>query len=65
MSKTTYKFSPEVRERAARLVLDNEGQYGSCWQAVMSIAAEIGCEPQTLNDWVKEAEADSGCCDPR
>jgi len=60
MSKTTNKFSPEVRARAVRLVLDNEGQHGSRWQAVMSIAAKIGCAPQTLNDWVKKAEVDSG-----
>ncbi|RWR04561.1 IS3 family transposase [Paenirhodobacter populi] len=60
MSKTTNKFSPEVRERAVRLVLDNEGQQASRWQAVMSITAKIGCTPQTLNDWVKKAEVDSG-----
>ena len=60
MSKTTNKISPEVRERAVRLVLDNEGQPGSRWQAVMSIAAKIGCTPQTLNDWVKKAEVDIG-----
>ena len=60
MSKTTNKFSPEVRDRAVRLVLDNEGQHGSRWQAVMSISAKIGCAPQTLNEWVKKAEVDSG-----
>ena len=60
MSKTTNKFSPEVRERAVRLVLDEEGQHASRWQAVMSISAKIGCTPQTLNDWVKKAEVDSG-----
>ncbi|MBU2958961.1 IS3 family transposase [Paracoccus sp. 1_MG-2023] len=60
MSKTTNKFSPEVRERAVRLVLDNEGQHGSRWQAVMSISAKIGCAPQTLNEWIKKAEVDSG-----
>ena len=60
MSKTTNKFSPEVRERAVRLVFDNEGQHASRWQAVMSIAAKIGCTPQTLSDWVKNADVDSG-----
>ena len=60
MSKTTNKFSPEVLERAVRLVLDNQGQHGSRWQAVMSISSKIGCAPQTLNDWVKKAEVDTG-----
>ena len=46
-----------MRERAVRLVFDNEGQRGSRWQA---IAAKIGCAPQTLNDWVKKAEVNGG-----
>ena len=43
-----------------RLVLDHEGEHSSRWAAVTSIAAKIGCTPQTLHDWVKKAEIDSG-----
>ena len=54
------KFSPEVRERAVRLVLEHRGEYPSLWLAVESIAPKIGCVPQTLHEWVKKVEVDSG-----
>ena len=60
MSKTTNKFSTEVRSRAVRMVLDHEGEHPSRWAAICSIAAKIGCTPQTLNEWVKKADVDSG-----
>ena len=56
----TNKFSPEVRDRAVRLVQEHRGEYPSLWAAVESIAPKIGCVPQTLLDWVKRAEVDSG-----
>ena len=59
-SRTTNKFSPEVRSRAVRLVLDHEHEHPSRWAAIMSIAAKIGCTPQTLLEWMKKAEVDAG-----
>jgi transposase len=60
MSKTTKKFSTEVRARAVRMVVDHEGDYPSRWAAIVSVAEKIGCVPQTLHAWVKRAEIDSG-----
>ena len=57
---TTNKFSPEVRERAVRMVLEHTGDYPTRWAAVVSIAAKIGCAAQTLHEWTKKAEVDGG-----
>ncbi len=54
------KFSPEVRERAVRMVLEQRGEHASLWTAVESIAPKIGCVPQTLLTWVKQHEVDAG-----
>ena len=59
MNKST-KFSPEVRERAVRMVQEHRADHPSLWAAIESIAPKIGCVPQTLHDWVKKAEIDSG-----
>ena len=55
-SKTTNKFSLEVRTRAVRMVLDHASEHASRWAAVTSIAAKIGCTPQTLHTWVRKSE---------
>ena len=59
-NRTSNKFSPEVRERAVRLLLEHKGEYPSEWAALTSIAAKIGCTAQTLHEWVKKADRDSG-----
>ena len=59
MLKST-RYSPEVLERAVRLVFDNQREYPSQWQAVVSIATKIGCTAETLRKWVRRAEIDTG-----
>jgi transposase len=60
MSKKSNQFSPEVRERAVRMVREHRGEYPSLWATIESIAPKIGCVPQTLNEWVKRDQIDSG-----
>ena len=55
-SKTANKFSPEVRERAVRMLREHEGEYPSRWAAMASIAAKIGCTTETLRLWVNKSE---------
>ena len=59
MNKTN-KFSPEVRDRAVRMVQEHRGEYPSLWAAVESMAPKIGCVPQTLLAWVQRHETDAG-----
>ncbi len=54
------RYSPEVRERAVRLVFEHESQYESQWAAIRSVAGKIGCSPETLRKWVRQAERDAG-----
>ncbi|SIT66974.1 hypothetical protein SAMN04487768_1023 [Burkholderia sp. b13] len=58
MNKKPSKFSPEMRERAVRLVREQRSEHPSMWAAVESIAPMIGCTPQTLLDWVKREQVD-------
>jgi transposase-like protein len=54
------RYSPEVRERAVRLVFEHQGEYPSQWSALESIAPKIGCTAETLRKWVRRAERDQG-----
>ncbi len=54
------RYSPEVRERAVRMVFEHESEYNSEWAAINSIAAKIGCTAETLRKWVRRTEVDTG-----
>jgi len=54
------RYSPEVRERAVRLVFEHQGEHESQWAAIESIASKIGCTPETLRKWVRQTETDQG-----
>jgi transposase len=58
--KKSVRYSPEVQERAVRMVMESVDQYGSQWAAIESIAGKIGCTAETLRRWVRQHERDSG-----
>jgi transposase len=59
-NKTSNRFSPKVRQRAVRMVLEHGGDHASQWAAIGSIAPKIGCTAETLRKWVRQAERDQG-----
>jgi transposase len=60
VKKKSPRYSPEVRERAVRMVLEHQGARESPWKVIASIAAKIGCSGETLRSWVRQAERDRG-----
>ena len=62
MTKNT-RFSPEVRQRAVRMVIESQNDYDSQWAAISSIAPKIGCTPETLRIWLRQYERDAGAGD--
>ena len=60
MTETSRRYSPELRERAVRLVFEHQREHESQWAAIVSVAAKIGCTSETLRSWVRRAEVDEG-----
>ena len=60
MTKRTPPYSPEIRARAVRMVLDHQGEHASQYAAISSIAGKIGCSAETLRNWVRQIERDQG-----
>ena len=60
MTKTSSRYSPEVRARAVRMVLEHQSDHPSQWAAISSIAGKFGCTAETLRKWVRQAERDAG-----
>ncbi len=60
MTDTSTRYSPEVRARAVRMVLDHQADHPSQWAAIVSIAMKIGCTAETLRKWVRRSERDTG-----
>jgi transposase len=57
---TSKRYAPEVKERATRMVFEHQAEYDSQWSAIASIAEKIGCTPESLRAWVRQAEKDKG-----
>ena len=54
------RYSPELRERAVRMVVEHQGEHASQWATISSIASKVGCTTETLRNWVRQAERDTG-----
>jgi transposase len=60
MNKRNVRYSPEVQERAVRLVVEHQHEYATQWAAIESVAGKIGCTAETLRRWVRQGERDQG-----